>query len=205
MSEDSYRLLNFILASVSFASSLIFFIAVVYRDSLAKKYIGPKIRLVTRDIPEGELTYVGPNRIPAKYWHLQASNDRPHIQATSVELLLTSFSIGTEGHEIAQLMPGPLPIKTRGELGPATLGYKDITFDFCKFVEDQGIEIMLEGGKIPNNLQHRLTKPGSFTATLQAKGDNAESTKIFIKLSWDGETKITSLKPHSISFTIRST
>lgn len=136
-------------------------------------------------------------RIPAGYWHVEVKNPKPWIQADDVELFPVSRSIGNGGKEIEQPMPGELPVKARRNHGAIPIGFKSVVYDLFNFVKGRSLNILLFEG-VPNNLQNNLTSAGSFAAVLQAKGNNAESNKLWVTVQWDGEKKPSQLSETSI-------
>ena len=224
MAEPTYRLFQLALSCVGLLSGIILFILAIWRDAFTKRIIRPALVLEPRDFPHGEGTILRSRRedpdsstaderdseddrftyseTDARYWHVQVINDKPWIQADEVELFLITLSIGDEGHEIEQPMPGALPIKARRNHGSVPIGFKPVVYDLFRFVEGRGLEFLFFEG-VPNNLQHRLDSAGSFTAILQARGHNAESNKLWVRVQWNGERVRNRLDDASVQITPR--
>lgn len=206
VSEGSYRFAMFVLGLLGLISGGVLFILAIWRDKFTKLIVRPKLLLDAVDFPGGEPTSLtnAHSSTPARYWHVEVSNEAPWIEADEVELFLTKFSIGEHDKEVEQLMPGALSIKTRRNHGASTIGYKPVVFDLFRFVDGHGFGIML-ADNCPNNLTAKLTKAGRFTAFLRARANNAESNGLIVKLSWDGNTDIQRLDNGCFSVTTKFT
>lgn len=207
MTDNQYRFFQLCLSCLGLLSGITLFILAVWRDAFTKRIIRPALVLEPKDFPHGEETilrsrYENPDSSAtdesesdddryfysekdARYWHVQVKNEKPWIQADEVELFIVTLSIGPPGDEIEQPMPGQLPIKARRNHGAVPIGFKPVIYDLFRYVDGEGLEILLAEG-VPNNLSNKLIQAGSLTTVIRALAHNAESNSLMITVEWDG-------------------
>lgn len=134
-----------------------------------------------------------PRRHPAIYWHARVTNKKQWIIAKNVELQLQSISLGPPGKLIPYSGSGTFRLQMKdadikdSSSSIADVGFKDLHFDLFRLTDQNGLEVRVPG-RIPNNLGISLTEAGTMEMRIQARGDNAVSNSILIRIDWNGDS-----------------
>ena len=165
------------------------------------KLFPPKLKLTLRSA-DGEATTVQIQRkdpdgtlrttdsAPARYYHVELSNERPLFSATDVEVFLVGLEVadGRGGH--TQLWSGAIPLTAThyGVHPERTLGASPQQYDLCSIVKDRHFH--LHPRVFPNNLPASFLAEGGtgrLRVTLQARSLEVVSPRVAFEIEWDGE------------------
>jgi hypothetical protein len=151
--------------------ALVTFLAVLVALRLHAHILPPRLTVRLRSL-DGEATTVlvqvaepdgGALRttgsIPARYYHVDLSNERPFFPATDVGVFLTGVEVLTANGVYTQLWSGAVPLTAThyGVHPDRTLGAAPQQYDLCSIVKDRHFQ--LHPRIFPNNL------PALFSAT----------------------------------------
>ncbi|MHB8512434.1 MAG: hypothetical protein ACYDCC_09650 [Actinomycetota bacterium] len=126
------------------------------------------------------------NEQKGMYFFVQASNARRWSSAIGVRILLLQVEEAEPGDSFMVTWTGEIPLSWRyKEIHPLdrVVG-PDASVDLCS-VGEHG-DLLLHLVITPYNLPLQRRGPTNLILTLQAKGNNAESPTLRIKISWDG-------------------
>jgi hypothetical protein len=120
-------------------------------------------------------------------YHLVVGNNRRWSSAHQVQVFLTRLEEPGADGELAVTWVGDLPIRWRHqEVFPLarTIG-PSADCDLCTVIKDKSVEI--HPLVVPFNLEVRRQGPVVIVASLQARGNQANSEILRVHISWDGK------------------
>lgn len=179
-----------ITASIITAVATVLLAAIaIFGDSIRRYFYRPKLKVVLEH-PEGDLTTISPSGTPSRWYHLTVSNTQRQFPFHNVAVHLLELHAMHSSGDWTRVWRGNAALGWRyEEIGfqPKTVGHsRDV--DLCYVKKDVSV-IKFRMPFFPNNLKNeveQLSLAFRIKLTLQAFGDEGDSEKIVIEISWDG-------------------
>ena len=183
--------IQFGVATGTFAVALV----ALFGEALRSKLFPPLLSLQLLR-PEGERTRIKITTPPAegsthrkedaRVYHVHVVNERRWSPAHQVQVFLMRLEEPGPDGELAVTWVGDLPIRWRNqEVFPLarTIG-PSADCDLCTVIKDKCVEI--HPLVVPFNLEIRRSGKVVMVASLQARGNQANSEVLRVHISWDG-------------------
>jgi hypothetical protein len=182
--------------AISAMGTLLAVLVALFGTAFRAKFFPPKLRLRLLS-SEGELTtavlqwmdnvgeIVG-RQVPARYYHVCVSNARRWSPAEQVQVILLGVEEPAADGRMLPIWTGDVPLGWRHrELFPAarTIG-PEASVDICSVIK--GKSLQLHPLITPNNLDVVRKVATTFVITIQARGAEADSAPLRLKINWDG-------------------
>lgn len=163
----------------------------IFGDDLRALFRRPKLWISLPDL-EGEWTILTDHETKkitdhAIYFHALLKNQKPFRIARDVELYVIECTVSDVERENTPMpLPCPLPIKARRKHSGVEVGAAPFAYDLFRCLESsRRIELLLNCNR-PNNFTAWISQKGTMRLTIEARGMNAVSNKLIMKVSWDG-------------------
>jgi hypothetical protein len=156
----------------------------LFGQAFRAKFFPPKLTLQLDQ--DSELSYEGEEKIPARYYHLRVANSRRWSPTHEVRVVLLEYwEPGPDGR-LQLAWQGDIPFGWRHQaVFPLlrTIGGKAYA-DLCSVRKDVvlRIHVLIR----PYNLKTERKEKSTLVLTLQARGVEADSNVLRIRIIWDG-------------------
>jgi hypothetical protein len=159
-------------------------VVALFGQALRSKFFPPRLNLALVR-PEGELTrFLTGSQV--RYYHLRVSNSRRWSPAQGVQVVLLQLEEPAADGSFRIAWRGDMPLGWRHQsLFPVarTIG-AEADVDLCSVTEEPTLQ--LHPLLVPFNLQATRKAAVNWIVTVQARGDEADSPPLRIKIAWDG-------------------
>jgi hypothetical protein len=161
----------------------------LFGQAFRAKFFPPKLTLdlVSADGEATTLRHPDGTVVPVRYYHLRIANSRRWSPANGVSVVLLQLEEPGPDGQLQVRWTGDVPFGWRHQqLFPIsrTIGAQ-ADIDLCSVTESLRLQLHLL--LTPFNLQAIRTQSCAMVLSLQARGDQADSDVLRIRIAWDGE------------------
>ena len=167
------------------------FVIAIFGDDIRAFCRRPKLRILLPD-SEGEWTVLtGDHDNPAIYFHILIENCTPVRVAKDVELYILECEVSDVDRKNLKLpLVCPLPISPRRKFNGVKhdridIGAVSFAYDLVRCLKSGKTELLLNCSR-PNNFTAWIKGSGLMKLLLEARGTNAVSNRLLVKIVWDG-------------------
>ena len=191
MTSETMFWWNWWVSAVAAFATFLAIVVALFSQWILNKLFPPRLTLELLD-PGGSKTHLGDEnrRNDARYYHLQVSNGSRRSLVNDVQVSLMRMDVSGPNGEIQQSWLGPVPMRwAYQDVSPLTRTIGPGAYcDLCRVVKGDGKNTLeLLPLVHPNSLGDKWHENIQIVLSLQARGNEADSPILRVKISWDGD------------------